>query len=643
MADKEPPRGDSPPQGDAPQGALPWLRRSQIVNFGTRYAFPPVSENQDAWLREYLSGIESFDKEIHVLDLLQRTRTTDINPSALQILLNALVDALPREVQDRVGLHMGGPDKDHGDSGPAIGSLDWFSQDPADFNRTIDLIRCGIIPPPFSNNREFILWVVNAGVGDFQHYVTIILHYEASDPFHPDIRDRVSHWSIVDPLDIKKIPPETEQRLAQLLQEHYIENAIQCQLWVPPPDNGGSFASGLVAYSVVSQLLDRIGIMQCSGKQFDPEEFFAPTRPWFNPDAVRAEALGRAGMKAMEKFRWKARLGLFPLQGTINDGKREGVPVTELGPRIEPPRAHELPLKPYLTLGEERSLFGEQDAATQTPRQLPGGEQQIGQGAVLSSGQLSPSSFSSSSYSSFSEIDEDQDPEAFYYRFKLQERNEAKEEERLADDACSDALKFARRVQHEVLESPDENNIPTAYAVDRLFMLVRRAIERSRAANAAISRIGRRSAGVDAHRMAMNRLVEDLMWRDFQRGAQSRTDAYTEADRVLQAAYHARGGDLEEDQELAEVWDAGTARDYGSADYYDDSEDSGEDEDEDTDHVYSRSAGAPRGVKRGFDFETSEKVDEDGEQVYTLHVNKRRKALVEEPVTRRLRARARRR
>ncbi|KAJ8112390.1 hypothetical protein ONZ43_g5404 [Nemania bipapillata] len=78
--------------------------------------------------------------------------------------------------------------------------------------------------------------------------------------------------------------------------------------------------------------------------QFDPDVFFAPTRPWFSVDAVRAEALGRATMVALTRFRGKTRAAVFPVQPVLNDGDREDVPVQELYVSEDPPSLHPLPL-----------------------------------------------------------------------------------------------------------------------------------------------------------------------------------------------------------------------------------------------------------------------------------------------------------
>lgn len=144
-----------PQPGPKTQNPLPWIRNAQIVNQGTKYAFTPFPDDPEGSLRAHLDDVKPIDKEIYVLDLLQRTRATGLNPFALQILLNALVDSFPQNVRDVVGLHMSAVPLD-GDTGAVIGQPNWFSQHDRDFEDTIQKFEDNKIPPLSSNGKEFI-------------------------------------------------------------------------------------------------------------------------------------------------------------------------------------------------------------------------------------------------------------------------------------------------------------------------------------------------------------------------------------------------------------------------------------------------------------------------------------------------------
>ncbi|KAI0456871.1 hypothetical protein F5B21DRAFT_114774 [Xylaria acuta] len=545
MADAEP-----HPGADA-QNPLPWLRNAHIVNLGSKYAFPPFLDDPEGSLRDHLNDVGPFDKEIYVLDLLQRTRATGLNASALQILLNALVDALPKAIQDKVGLHMSALPTD-GDTGAVIGQPNWFSQRDDDFEKTVQGFEDNDIPPLSSGNKEFILWVVNGGTPEIPYYITIVLRYGPLD--------RITHWGIIDALNIDSPSHTTKSakaRITRLLSGHGIADAAEHQIWVPPYQEDGEFASGLVAYSAVTQLLDRIGIMHCAGGNFDANAFFAHTRPWFNADALRAESLGRAAMKAMEKLDWKARLALFPIR-PFADGERERVQPFELAPKWTPPVAHTIPAPGVSADGD--SLFEEpqvQDAASQTV-EAPGHEPaatttqaagtQTDQGHqlnVLPSPSHSPSPSSSSSSSSGSTPNspgEAFDP-AFqnYVTLKTEGRDRVLEEVVAAEEACNEAAAFSDRLVYEVLEAPN-NNIPSAYAVERLFWLVRRAIERTRSADQQNALLRRCYTTATTHTSVMTQLELEQTIARLQEQIDHLRQRYTVIDQQLNTAYAARRG-----------------------------------------------------------------------------------------------------
>ncbi|KAI0184453.1 hypothetical protein EV127DRAFT_486120 [Xylaria flabelliformis] len=507
---------DTEPHPDTnTQNLPPWLRDAYIVNSGSRYAFTPYPLDSYGSLPTYLNDVGPFDKEIYSLDLLQRTRTTDLNAPSLQVILNALVDALPLIIQNKVGLHMTGLPTD-GDTGAVIGQPDWFSQSDDDFDKTVQDFENGTIPPLNSGNKQFILWVVSIGSPDISipSYVTIVLRYGKFG--------RITDWGIVDA--IGKLGGSTGQldrvraRVTRLLPpDHGITDATEHQIWIPPSEPGGICVSGLSAYSVVAQLLDRVGIMHCAGVHFDAEAFFAPMRPWFNPDAVRAEALGHAAVKAMGKLEWKARLALFPVR-SFDDGVREVVWPGELAPGEIPPFAHALPGSAASdnVSGDGDSLFGEaedQDAA---------------------SGSGSSSSPDTHPGTEVTELE----------NYLLLKREDIKRVENMVAAALAayrEAAEFSERLYTEVLEPPN-NSVPSAYAVERFFWLTQRTIERTRSAELQTILLPRCYTSASIHNKVMSRLDAEKRIAVLQEQIEGLKTRYTAMDENLHAAYALRKG-----------------------------------------------------------------------------------------------------
>ncbi|KAI1129114.1 hypothetical protein F5Y10DRAFT_291360 [Nemania abortiva] len=602
MAPNELPEGAAA-LGYVPAAALPWLRKSQIVNLGTKFAFPPIPEDseaygeggQDEWLRGYLEGTPSLDKELYVFDLLQRTRTSKLNTSALQVLLKALHEALPPKVRNRIELDMAERRVDGTvlyprDTGPVIGSYDWFSMNNSSFDKIIEAIDTRAIPRLDSHNKEFIIWVVNTGDSGFDHYVTIVLHYTPSRiSAAPPVYDRISHWSIIDPPNrqqSKSRLQRTKNRLRLLLGAD-LEGAEERQIWIPPPNiKDEEFSSGLVAYSVVKQLLERIGIFTSMESQYGPDDFFAPLRPWFNPDALRAEALGHAAMKAMEKMEGKMRLALFPIQG-FNDGDRLGLSPEKLFDGRHDAEFHMLPPTQRTIPEVESESASEYDNSTED------------------------------STENFTKEDYDD----FYYRCKNRERFEAAAEGRRANNAAFEASRFAQRVQHEVLESPD-GRIPSAYTLQKLFGLVRRATEKDQLAADLVEKISSRRYTSEArHNRAIAQITGSGFFINFDSAAAMRRSEYTEADRILRRVFTARQGRGNDDDSLAENLPAPTGEysgPYSTGGVLATGPVPGPGKTVDT--------GNPK--KREYEYVCTGATDETGEETYTMHVKKKQRVLL---------------
>ncbi|KAI0912331.1 hypothetical protein F4823DRAFT_581914 [Ustulina deusta] len=639
MADVKP-----TPSGNAP-GARPWLRWAQIVNQGTDASFTPFL-GDDEELRDYLADYEGADKEIHVFDLIQQARLAYFNPPTLQILLNSLVDALPQAIQERVGLHLGADYPDP-DTGPVIGQPSWFSQDDARFQKTLDSFKAGTLPPLDSENKEFVLWVVDTGTPKASYYVTIVLWYRPSDPSKPNVFDRIANWAVIDARHVEQksaAAERTADRVLQLLQGHF-EGAVLHDVWLPPyqQGKGEDYASGLIAYSVVTQLLDRIGTMHCT--KFDTGALFAPFRPWFNPEAIRAEALGRAAMKAMEKLDWKARLGMFPIQPPGNDqplarhaqelASGEALPIAY--PRLPSTKGD----KATSTLD---SLFGDyvsQDSATQTAEQPPSpinmGTQTEAQENPNTANEGPPSaevrprpdrtlifSLSSSSSSSSSPGLEVEGGELLelYYQRKLEDLNRAILEAEGAREVCQEAQEFAERLEYEVLEAPT-NNIPTPYAMQRLLWLVRRAVERARYIEQLRDSLDRTYTINSIHAVVAERLQFSRVRLEFGDRLAEYKRAFSYADRILNRAYVACIG-LGPIDELGEsALGRGIEDDEGGDD--DGIQDGNDDGSEGIPELIpSKRRREPRSTipkKRKYTKAPTSALDEDGQEVFTLELN----------------------
>ncbi|KAI1495923.1 hypothetical protein F5X99DRAFT_401965 [Biscogniauxia marginata] len=320
----------------------PTFKRVEAIEDGD-FVFMP-------WLREDgpnpLDDTDKIGDIMAALNILQLRRTSHISVKSLIISLTALVNTLPPPVKDKIGLDLGSY-KEHGEYfGAYIGQHGFFSSTDEEFKAATDWIQheSDLDNKFSSSNKEYVIWIVNAGDTityapmphlpgmpgtpdeiKRQHYVTIVMHFEPSDPVNnPSVLNRVAQLAIVDPLyqdhgdqeKAKKFRDRISHRLRVLLDSVTFAPDCERELWIPPltPDVvQENFATPFMAYSVAAQLFDRIGATVCSGSDFDADTFFAPTRPWFDPDRVRTEMWGLLAAKAMEQVNWKVRIGLFPI------------------------------------------------------------------------------------------------------------------------------------------------------------------------------------------------------------------------------------------------------------------------------------------------------------------------------------------
>jgi hypothetical protein len=491
-------------------------------------------------MRNYLADVGPVDNEICVFDLLQRSRTTKVGATALQLTLNALLDGLPQPIQEKVSLYVGAREGDH-DTSPPIGQSDWFAQDNEAFENTVADLEDGSLPPLKFNNKEFTLWVVDAGTPNQQHYVTIVLHYEPSNPRKPKLLDHIGHWAVVDALDNEDntslAQSRTSARVKRLFRRHNIDPTLEQTTWVPPQRKGEEFASGLLAYAVVAQLLDRIGIMHCSGGHFDEEAFFSPTRPWFNADAVRAEMFGRTAIKAMEKLRWKARLVLLPIT-SFTDDQRKSVDPGELAPSQVPPAAHNIPS------GKDSSSEGEAKNNTIQANQA---KQQ--RDSAFRGSKPAPNSGNQDDNTGHT-IDEDSPEIQWYLNRKQKDIERAQEQVQKATEAAFQAATFADTLQMEVLNAPD-NNVPANWAIEKLRGLLHRAQALHKSAKHLIDVVAADYHPV-FHAVVSDRLEQRRALAELEEHCRVNSSTLDHAVEIFLEAVAARG-DRGGDEQMAEV------------------------------------------------------------------------------------------
>ncbi|KAI5925131.1 hypothetical protein F4810DRAFT_718541 [Camillea tinctor] len=294
-----------------------------------------------------VNDIQSIRAYCTALDSLQTRRTFHIGPAVFSCLLRVLWQRMPQVVQDKSVLGLG-TEKCIGTSdftGAFPGNDSIFSCSDEVFEKRVGT---AAMPEPEMMDKEYVIWSVNVGESvlrppfgmdpfaepeppqTLQHYVTIVMHLEPSDPVNkPDIRDRITHLAIADPMHQQHGSPEAARRfkdgiidrLRRFLPKYTFAPNFERELWTPPLDQdlvNENFATPFMACSVTAQLYDRIAEMEFSNAGFNPDAFFRPTRPFFNPDTVRSELWGLLCAKLMALLDWKVRIGLVPTNYTVD-------------------------------------------------------------------------------------------------------------------------------------------------------------------------------------------------------------------------------------------------------------------------------------------------------------------------------------
>ncbi|KAI0420086.1 hypothetical protein F5X98DRAFT_333648 [Xylaria grammica] len=541
-----------PPFSPGPNvpGALPWLRWTQTLNQGSKYSITPFL-GDDVALKEHLADVDEFEKEIFVLDRLQHAKAAEFSASTLQILLNSFRAELPQSVQDQFGLDLG---RDYGDpdTGPVIGQQVWFTQDDESFQNTLELFRKEMVVPLDNDNKEFIFWVVDTGNPSFDppaeynwssYFVTIVLHYGPSDPSKPEVLDRITDWAIVGGRDVAQTDVDNIERTASRLQEllrDQIEGAVRREIWLPPLDEdkaANRYISGYLAYSTVVQLATRLGSIQLTG-QFSKEAFFAPLQPWFNPDSVRAEALGRTAIKALEKLKWKARVALFPIEPSDVPNPEPWGPATE----------HKL-----LVVETADTLFGDYEDGAEGKAEASESSSSSSAGDGVKEGPRTElqEQWNKSQPRPYRDKTFEEELIEIYAQKKRDDLMRARSEWRSARVVCKEALDYANRIKSEVLEAPT-NDVPNAYAVERLHWLIFRARVRVAWVAEMLVSLEKNYTSYHIHLVMSQRLDLPGARVELEKERVDCEAVYEAAQAVLDESNKARGTILEPDQ-LAQV------------------------------------------------------------------------------------------
>ncbi|KAI1439306.1 hypothetical protein GGR50DRAFT_690647 [Xylaria sp. CBS 124048] len=515
------------------------LQEARVVNFGTSDSFVPFTHGPEDNLQQYLADVEPVEDEQDALDCLQRTQTTTPDSPALLLVLKAFMSSLPQKIQNLVGLYTGeaeekGEEDDDDDSRSVYpGTIQAFciAKDDESFEELANILKDTRFPSLGLEDKEFVFWVVDAGTFENPHYVTIVLHKETRDLSRPNQLDRVTHWALVDTTVTDDEPEATKQvrhRMQRLLHDQGIPDDAEQTIWVPKPEPGDELLSGLGVYAVISQLLDRIGTMYHHHAGFDAETFFAPTRPWFNPDAVRAEMLGCAAFKAMDKLKWKARLGLYPIKLCTNDN--DGRVVDALGSAATANSVQDSD-----SSDADSSSFGPPGGGSECDGK--GGREDL-PGASDAAGEHNDNILTPETSSDEEDENERQDQLA---------RESLNNAARGADEATREAAEFARRVEYEVLGAPLDT-VPTACTVERLERLLQRATEQCRHVIFLIQSF------LEIDTMAGRESSLDKTFLKHLEDNDARGLELEEACGVLEECKEARGeGDGENDEQLDEV------------------------------------------------------------------------------------------
>jgi hypothetical protein len=161
--------------------------------------------------------------------------------------------------------------------------------------------------------HEYFIWPVLAGPED---WVTLVMRLGGSD--NSDTPDTVTHFAVVDP-SCGSTAQQRVERVMQRVQELFAHGNIAFEpgalryIWVPPQSEDSAWESGIRAFQLVRQLLQRITDSVCTAS-FDADHFFdTPTSGWLNVDFIRHEMIGMVQEHCNSTLDYACRYALEPI------------------------------------------------------------------------------------------------------------------------------------------------------------------------------------------------------------------------------------------------------------------------------------------------------------------------------------------
>ncbi|KAK5634061.1 hypothetical protein RRF57_009775 [Xylaria bambusicola] len=316
-----------PYQPDVGRPDFPVFSRATILDNGLIGEKPRGKAQLEA--SRHIPSPREAENDVYALNSLQLRREWALEPLSVQIPIEYLRDNLPPDARKLVGIAICGS--------PYIFSC---NHDVID-RRTRKLYR---VWPEFwetFRTSEYVFWPIEVTKG---YFVTAVFHMEKGVMIDPDYDPEndpfdsppivpspeysvIGAWSIVD----GQRSEEAQERL-----EHVricIEDILEWEgitfdddafmvhegrdgeqwnePWVPPPNPGEEeWSSGIRAFALVRQLIQRVLDTYCSQGEYSEAFFRQPTCGWINVDQVRYEMMGICAINSIEDMNWNARLAV---------------------------------------------------------------------------------------------------------------------------------------------------------------------------------------------------------------------------------------------------------------------------------------------------------------------------------------------
>ncbi|KAI0508698.1 hypothetical protein F5B22DRAFT_658990 [Xylaria bambusicola] len=303
-------------QPDAGTPADPIFGRATILDNGL-IGEKPRSKTQLERSR-HVPNPKDAELSIYTLNTLQLRRDQPLEALNVQQPIEYLRDNLPEDAKKLVGIARCGDyeifDCEHHQLAERI-SQEYYLK--PEFWETF-------------RRSEYVFWPIEAERG---YFVTAIFHMSNDGDGLDRGWDRsisynmtIDAWSIVDgqrgedaQIRLNHVKKCIEDIL-ELQGFGYGDDAFMMQNeggehwnepWVPPPTPGEEhWASGIRAFALVRQLMQRVLDTYCSKGEYSEDFFRKPTCGWLNVDQVRYEMMGICAMNTIMDMDWNARIAI---------------------------------------------------------------------------------------------------------------------------------------------------------------------------------------------------------------------------------------------------------------------------------------------------------------------------------------------